>query len=125
MTGTPSTAEANRFLVRRSDSRKAATCNRAVVTSGYQEEKYLTHNLKFELPARQTAYDCYANLLQLQRRSARPSALDYVQEPSGGGTVCYSSFYGLDFPTLDGPLYILGDALIHANYTVFDFDNAR
>ena len=51
------------------------------------------------------------------------SALDFVQEPSGGGTVCYSSFYGLDFPTLDGPLYMLGDAFIHANYTVFDFDN--
>ena len=51
--------------------------------------------------------------------------MDFVQEPSGGGTVCYSSFYGLDFPTLDGTLYMLGDAFIHANYTVFDFDNAR
>lgn len=51
---------------------------------------------------------------------------DYVlQETSDGVTECVSGFYGLDFPTDEGPLYILGDVFISTYYAIFDFDNEQ
>jgi phytepsin len=48
-----------------------------------------------------------------------------LQTGSGDQMICLSGFIGLDLPPQIGPLWILGDVFIGANFAAFDVKNQR
>lgn len=48
-----------------------------------------------------------------------------IHDPTGGPPTCLSGFIGMDLPPQLGVQWILGDPIIRAYYTIFDYGNKR
>lgn len=87
---------------------------------------------KLPNPAGQSFINCNSTAtmppitFKIGNKSFALSPEQYILRVEGGcSTVCYGGFVALDVPSPQGPLWVLGNILLRAYHTVFDYGNLR